>query len=103
MAHSRAGRKGRCLVGRGATYGDFGVAVAFALSFFEAEVEPGDFHVQRHAELLLDMGRTDKAEAMLKAHRRFDSSCWIHRLMARARLAQNDAAAALTWINRALA
>jgi hypothetical protein len=74
-----------------------------ALSFFEAEVEPRDFHVQRHAELLLDMGRADKAEALLKAHRQFDSSCWIHRLMARARLAQNDAPAALTWIDRALA
>ena len=37
-----------------------------ALSFFEAEVEPRDFHVQRHAELLLDMGRADKAEALLK-------------------------------------
>jgi hypothetical protein len=84
---------------------DAGVEVTqtLALSFFEAEVEPKDFHVQRHAELLLDMGRGDKAEALLKAHRQFDSSCWIHRLMARARLAQDDAPAALTWIDRALA
>lgn len=74
-----------------------------ALSFFEAEVEPRDFHVQRHAELLLDMGRAAEAEPMLKAHRQFESSCWIHRLMARARLAQDDARAALIWINRALA
>jgi hypothetical protein len=74
-----------------------------ALSFFEAEVEPKDFHIQRHAELLLDMGRAERAEALLKAHRQFDSSCWIHRLMARARLAQDDAPAALAWIDRALA
>jgi len=74
-----------------------------ALSFFEAETGPSDFHVQRHAELLLDMGRAEKAEALLKAHRQFDSSCWIHRLMARARLAQDDAPGALTWIDRALA
>ncbi len=80
-----------------------GETQTLALSFFEAEVEPTDFHVQRHAELLLDMGRADKAEALLKAHRQFNSSCWIHRLMARARLAQNDAPAALTWIDRALA
>ena len=74
-----------------------------ALSFFEAEVEPSDFHVQRHAELLLDIGRADRAETLLKAHRQLSSSCWIHRLMARARLAQDDAPVALTWINRALA
>jgi hypothetical protein len=76
---------------------------ALALSFFEAEVEPKDFHVQRHAELLLEVGRAHKAEALLKTHRQIDSSCWIHRLMARARLAQHDAPAALTWIDRALA
>lgn len=76
---------------------------ALALSFFEAEVEPRDFHIQRHAELLLDMGQAEKAETLLKAHRQFDSNCWIHRLMARARLAQNDAPAALIWIDRALA
>jgi len=75
---------------------------ALALSFFEAEVEPKDFHIQRHAELLLDMGQAEKAETLLKAHRQFDSNCWIHRLMARARLAQNDAPAALIWIDRAL-
>ena len=40
-----------------------------ALSFFEAEDSPKDFHIQRHAELLLDMGRADQAEALLKAHR----------------------------------
>jgi hypothetical protein len=73
-----------------------------ALSFFEAEVKPSDFHVQRHAELLLDMSRPVEAETLLKTHRQFNSSCWIHRLMARARLAQDDAPAALTWINRAL-
>jgi hypothetical protein len=82
---------------------DVGEIQMLALSFFEAEVEPRDFHVQRHAELLLDMCRAEKAEALLKAHRQFDSSCWIHRLMARARLAQDDAPAALTWIDRALA
>lgn len=80
-----------------------GETQTLALSFFEAEVEPKDFHTQRHAELLLDMGRAGKAEALLKAHRQFDSSCWIHRLMARARFAQDDAPAALTWIDRALA
>jgi hypothetical protein len=63
---------------------------------------PRDFDIQRHAELLLDMGRAEKAEILLKAHRQFDSSCWIHRLMARARLAQGDAPMALTWIDRAL-
>lgn len=75
---------------------------ALALSFFEAEVQPRDFDIQRHAELLLDMGRPEKAENLLKPHRQFDSSCWIHRLMARARLAQGDAPTALTWIDRAL-
>lgn len=75
---------------------------ALALSFFEAEVRPREFHIQRHAELLLDMGRAVEAEALLKTHKWLDSSCWIHRLMARARLAQSDAPGALTWINRAL-
>ncbi len=80
-----------------------GETQALALSFFEAQIEPRDFHIQRHAELLLDMGRPGEAEALLKTHRSFDSSCWIDRLMARARVAQNDAAAALIWINQALA
>jgi hypothetical protein len=74
-----------------------------ALSFFEAVVEQKDFHIQRQAELLLEMGRAGKAEVLLKGHRHLDSSCWIHRLMARARLAQDDAPAALIWIDRALA
>jgi hypothetical protein len=74
-----------------------------ALSFFEAQIQPKDFHIQRHAELLLDMAQPEKAEALLQAHREFDSSCWIQRLMARARLAKGDALTALCWINRALA
>jgi hypothetical protein len=52
---------------------------------------------------LLDVGRPDKAEALLKTHRQIDSRCWIRRLMARARLPQDDAPAALTWIDRTLA
>ncbi len=43
-----------------------------ALSFFEAEDKPKNFHIQRHAELLLDMGRARKAEALLKAHRQLE-------------------------------
>jgi hypothetical protein len=74
-----------------------------ALSFFEAQTQPKDFHVQRHAELLLDIGRAEQAEILLRARAQFDSNCWIHRLMARARLLQNDPPAALTWIDRALA
>lgn len=74
-----------------------------ALSFFEAEIKPKNFHIQRHAELLLDMGQSERAEALLTAHPQLHSSCWIHRLMARARLAQGDASTALVWIDRALA
>jgi hypothetical protein len=76
---------------------------ALALSFFEAEVKPMQFHIQRHAELLLDMRRPQEAEALLRTHKGFDLSCWIHRLMARARLGQYDAPGALAWIDRALA
>lgn len=75
---------------------------SLALSFYQAEANPQRFHLQRKAELLIDMGKAAEAEGMLRARDDLERSEWIQRLMARARLTQGDAADALHWIDRAL-
>jgi len=74
-----------------------------ALALYDAEVRPQRFHLQRRAELLIDMGRAPEAEAALRTRDDLETSEWLQRLMARARLAQGDAAEALAWIDKALA
>lgn len=75
---------------------------ATALELYTAEVRPQRFHLQRRAELLIDMGRAAEAEALLRTRDDLESSEWIQRLMARARLAQGDPGEALVWIDKAL-
>jgi tetratricopeptide (TPR) repeat protein len=75
---------------------------AKALTLYEALSKPSAFHLQRRAELLIDMGRPSDGEAMLRAQQRLAESEWLQRLMARARLVQGDAQDALTWIESAL-
>lgn len=75
---------------------------AKALTLYEALAKPSPFHVQRQAELLIDMGCAADGEAMLRAQERLAESEWLQRLMARARLVQGDAQDALTWIESAL-
>jgi hypothetical protein len=48
------------------------------------------------------MGRSAEGEALLREREDLEASEWIQRLMARARLAQGDAPAALSWIDKAL-
>jgi hypothetical protein len=81
---------------------DVAATQALALSFYEAETNPKPFHLQRHAELLIDMGRPAEAETMLRARDDLTTSCWAQRLMAHARIDQNDPTEALTWIDQAL-
>lgn len=64
-------------------------------------VKPMLFHHQRHAELLIDMGRAADAEVLLRHATSLDTE-WLERLMARSRLAQGDAKDAKEWIDRAL-
>lgn len=75
---------------------------AKALALYEAEVRPQRFHLQRRAELLIEMGRPAEGEALLREREDLETSEWIQRLMARARLAQDDAPDALMWIDKAL-
>ena len=75
---------------------------AEALGLYEAEVTPQRFHLQRRAELLIEMGRPAEAESLLRARDDLGSNEWLLRLMARARLAQGDAPHALEWIDMAL-
>ncbi len=75
---------------------------AQAMTLYDAEVRPQRFHLQRRAELLIDMDRAPEAEAHLRPRDDLETSEWIQRLMARARLAQQDAAGALGWIDKAL-
>lgn len=74
-----------------------------ALRLYEAGVRPQGFHLQRRAELLIDMGRPDAAEVLLRERNDLDSSQWIQRLMARVRLARGAPDEALGWIDNALA
>jgi hypothetical protein len=81
---------------------DAGRLQAKALTLYEAENRPQRFHLQRRAELLIEMGRSAESEALLRKRDDLETSEWIQRLMARARLAQGDASDALLWINKAL-
>ncbi|MET4214216.1 hypothetical protein [Bradyrhizobium sp. LA2.1] len=76
---------------------------AQALRLYEAEVRPQLFHLQRRAELLIDIGNPDAAVALLKERNDLDISEWIQRLMARACLARGASDEALVWIDKALA
>jgi tetratricopeptide (TPR) repeat protein len=73
-----------------------------ALALHECEVRPQLFHLQRRAELLIEMGRPAEGEALLRERKDIETSEWLQRLMARALRAQGDAAGALVWINKAL-
>jgi len=75
---------------------------AEALALYEAEVRPQRFHLQRRAELLIEMGRSTEGEALLREREDLETNEWLQRLMARARLAQRDSPGALMWINKAL-
>ncbi|MCP4564153.1 MAG: hypothetical protein GY873_37475 [Bosea sp.] len=75
---------------------------AKALTLYESLAKPSAFHLQRQAEVLIDMGRAVDGEAILKAQEGLAGSEWLQRLMARARLAQGDAEEALTWVELAL-
>lgn len=73
-----------------------------ALRWFESETSPEPFHLQRHAELLIDMGRHPEAETILLDIDNPPRPEFVERLMARCRLASGDPARALQWIDRAL-
>jgi hypothetical protein len=75
---------------------------AKALALYEAEARPQRFHLQRRAELLIEMDRSSESEVLLRQREDLETSEWLQRLMARARLAQADAAGALIWIDKAL-
>jgi tetratricopeptide (TPR) repeat protein len=75
---------------------------AQALELYEAEIRPQRFHLQRRAELLIDMGCSAEAEALLRTRDDLESNEWIQRLMARALLAQDTPREALVWIDKAL-
>ncbi|MEJ0050153.1 MAG: hypothetical protein WDN02_02865 [Methylovirgula sp.] len=75
---------------------------AEALALHEAEVRPQRFHLQRRAELLIEMGRPGDGELLLRERDDLETNEWLQRLMARARFAQGDAPDALIWINKAL-
>lgn len=76
---------------------------AQALAFYESEARPQHFHLQRRAELLIEMNRAIDAEKLLLSRNDVETSAWIQRLLARARFAQKDASSARAWIDKALA
>lgn len=82
---------------------DAPVLRAVALRFYEAMVKPADFHTQRRAELLIDMGQPVEAETVLLGLAKKKSTEWVERLLARTRLALGDPAGALVRIDAALA
>jgi tetratricopeptide (TPR) repeat protein len=82
---------------------DAGFLRSEALRFYEAMIKPDAFHKQRRAELLIDMGRSAEAEAVLLRLAEKRSTEWVERLLARTRLALGDPAGALARIDSALA
>lgn len=86
------------------TAGDAAQAMqAEALLFFEGELAPKPFHQQRHAELLLLMGRAREAKSMLLARDDLLNAPFPQRLMALVELRLENPVDALIWIDRALA
>jgi hypothetical protein len=79
---------------------DAAKAMQLALDLYDSEVDPEDFHRQRRAELLIEMGRTPEAEAILADLRDTE---WVLRLQARARFQQEDPEEAKAKIEAALA
>lgn len=75
---------------------------AQALRFYDAMTKPADFHLQRRAELLIDIGQSGEAEAVLLSLSAKKPTEWLDRLLARTRLALGDALGALTRIDAAL-
>ncbi|MCU4178624.1 hypothetical protein [Bosea sp. BH3] len=75
---------------------------ATALDFYEAIAKPAGFHIQRKAELLIDMGLASAGEVLLGPLIVKGPSEWVDRLLARSRLAQGDAAGALDRIDSAI-
>ncbi|NPU63712.1 hypothetical protein HL667_01735 [Bradyrhizobium sp. 83012] len=76
---------------------------ADALRFYDAITRPADFHDQRRAELLIDMGHAAEAEKVLLRLATKKSTEWLERLLARTRLELGDPAGALVRIDVALA
>lgn len=76
---------------------------AEALLFFEEELAADSFHKQRHAELLLLMGRARDAKSMLLLRADLHIASFPQRLMALAELQLENPDQALLWIDRALA
>ena len=79
---------------------DAGKLMRLALDFYDSEVDPEDFHRQRRAELLIEMGRAADAELILDGLRDTE---WIRRLRARARFQLGDPEGARDAIDHALA
>lgn len=63
---------------------------ADALRFYDAIINPADFHIQRRAELLIDMAQAADAEKVLLGLAANKSTEWVERLLARTRLALAD-------------
>ncbi|MCP1752047.1 tetratricopeptide repeat protein [Bradyrhizobium elkanii] len=76
---------------------------ADALRFYDAIIKPADFHIQRRAELLIDMAQAADAETVLLGLAANKSTEWVERLLARTRLALGDPVGALVRIDAALA
>lgn len=84
-------------------YGSDSVALrTTALGFHDAIEKKTDFHLQRRAELLLDLHIYSEAETTLFYLSDRKPSEWIDRLMARARLALGDPSGALKLIDQAI-
>lgn len=75
---------------------------AKALRYYDAILRPSGFHLQRRAELLIDMDRAAEAETVLLGLAAKTSTEWVERLLARTRLALNDPEGALDRIDSAL-
>jgi tetratricopeptide (TPR) repeat protein len=79
-----------------------GAPLQVALDLFESSASLSQFHEQRRAELLIELGRADEAERLLRARGDLETNCWVQRLMALALARQSKSEEASIWIDRAL-
>jgi tetratricopeptide (TPR) repeat protein len=73
-----------------------------ALAFYSSVKKPADFHLQKHGELLIEMGRFADAEAVLTRIEKIETKAFAAYRMSQARLGQDDPAQALSLIDSAI-
>lgn len=73
-----------------------------ALKYFEAITEPGDYELQKHGQLLVEMGRYPEAETVLRRVQNIEMNPFAAYRLSQALLGRGEACEALKFVNEAI-